>query len=83
MQSDLAGARLAIGRALVGMVVSEFLTSFNGGLGSLIIIFSNSFATAKLFVPVITLALLGVGLTALARLLERRLAPWKESERAG
>jgi len=78
----MAGIRLAVGRGVIGMVVAEYFTALSG-LGSLIIIFSNSFATAKLFVPVITLALLGVGLTALARLLERRLAPWKESERAG
>jgi ABC-type nitrate/sulfonate/bicarbonate transport system permease component len=77
----MAGVRLAVGRGVIGMVVAEFFTALSG-LGSLIIIFSNAFATAKLFVPVITLSLLGVSLTALAQLLERRLAPWKETERA-
>ena len=77
----MAGIRLAVGRGVIGMVVAEFFTALSG-LGSLIITFSNAFATAKLFVPVITLSLLGVSLTALAQLLERRLAPWKESERA-
>jgi ABC-type nitrate/sulfonate/bicarbonate transport system permease component len=28
------------------------------------------------------LALMGVGLTELARMLERRLTPWKQTERA-
>ena len=77
----MAGIRLAVGRGVIGMVVAEFFTSLSG-LGSLIIIFENAFATAKLFVPVITLSLLGVSLTTLAQILERRLAPWKESERA-
>jgi ABC-type nitrate/sulfonate/bicarbonate transport system permease component len=77
----MAGIRLAVGRGVIGMVVAEFFTALSG-LGSLIIVFSNAFATAKLFVPVITLSLLGVSLTALAQLLERRLAPWKETERA-
>jgi ABC-type nitrate/sulfonate/bicarbonate transport system permease component len=77
----MAGIRLAVGRGVIGMVVAEFFTSLSG-LGSLIIVFSNAFATAKLFVPVITLSLLGVSLTALAQQLERRLAPWKETERA-
>jgi ABC-type nitrate/sulfonate/bicarbonate transport system permease component len=77
----MAGVRLAVGRGVIGMVVAEFFTALSG-LGSLIITFSNAFATAKLFVPVITLSLLGVSLTALAQLLERRLAPWKETERA-
>ena len=77
----MAGIRLAVGRGVIGMVVAEFFTALSG-IGSLIIIYSNAFATAKLFVPVITLSLLGVSLTALAQLLERRLAPWKETERA-
>lgn len=72
----LAGARLAIGRALVGMVVSEFLTSFNGGLGSLIIQFQNTFRVDLMFVPVITVAVLGMALIGLVQWLERRLAPW-------
>jgi ABC-type nitrate/sulfonate/bicarbonate transport system permease component len=45
-------------------------------------VFSNSFATAKLFVPVITLVALGLALTAVARGLERQFASWKETERA-
>jgi NitT/TauT family transport system permease protein len=77
----MAGIRLAVGRGVIGMVVAEFFTALSG-IGSLIIIYSNAFATAKLFVPVITLSLLGVSLTALAQLLERRMAPWKETERA-
>jgi len=77
----MAGIRLAVGRGVIGMVVAEFFTALSG-VGSLIIIYSNAFATAKLFVPVITLSLLGVSLTALAQHLERRMAPWKETERA-
>ena len=77
----MTGIRLAVGRGVIGMVVAEFFTALSG-VGSLIIIYSNAFATAKLFVPVITLALLGVTLTALVQRLERRMAPWKETERA-
>jgi NitT/TauT family transport system permease protein len=77
----MAGVRVAVGRGVVGIVVAEFFTALNG-LGALIIIYSNAFATAKLFVPVITLSLLGVGLTSLARWIEQRLTPWKETERA-
>ncbi len=77
----MAGIRLAVGRGVVGMVVAEFFTTLSG-LGSLIIVYQNSFATAKLFVPVITIAVMGLSLTALARFLEQRMAPWKESERA-
>jgi ABC-type nitrate/sulfonate/bicarbonate transport system permease component len=77
----MAGIRLAVGRGVIGMIVAEFFTALSG-LGSLIIVYSNSFNTAKMFVPVITIALLGLGLTTLAKTLEQRMAPWKESERA-
>lgn len=77
----MAGLRLAVGRAVIGIVVAEFFTALSG-LGGLIIVFSNSFATAKLFVPVITLVVLGLLLTAAARALEARFATWKETERA-
>ncbi|MGQ0569703.1 MAG: ABC transporter permease [Armatimonadota bacterium] len=77
----MAGIRIAVGRGVIGMVVAEFFTVLRG-LGALIIIFSNAFATAKLFVPVLTLSFMGIGLTALAKWVERKMAPWKETERA-
>ena len=77
----MAGIRIAVGRGVIGMVVAEFFTALRG-LGGLIIVFSNAFATAKLFVPVLVLSFLGVGLTTVARWVELRLAPWKETERA-
>lgn len=77
----MAGIRLGVGRAVIGVVTAEFFTAISG-LGGLVIVFSNAFATAKLFVPVITLVALGFALTSLARWAERRLTPWKESERA-
>ena len=77
----MAGVRLAVGRAVIGVVTAEFFTAISG-LGGLVIVFSNAFATAKLFVPVLTLVALGLCLTSLAKWAERRLTPWKESERA-
>jgi NitT/TauT family transport system permease protein len=77
----MTGIRLAVGRAVVGMVVAEFFTAING-LGGVIIAYSNAFATAKVFVAIAVLVILGVGLTEAARWLEHRVAPWKETERA-
>lgn len=76
----LVGAKLGIGRGLVGMVVSEFLTSFNGGLGSLIIQFQNTFRVDLMFVPVITVAALGMLMIGLVEWLEGRLAPWARQD---
>lgn len=71
----LAGIRLSIGRGLVGMVVAEFYTSITG-LGYMIVQYANTFKTDRLFVPIVVLMVLGVGLTALLRGLERWIAPW-------
>ena len=75
----VTGIRLAVGRALVGVIIAEFYTSI-AGLGYLIVTYANTFQTAKVFVPVVILMALGVGLTATLELLERRLAPWKRKE---
>jgi NitT/TauT family transport system permease protein len=77
----MTGIRLAVGRAVVGMVVAEMFTAING-LGGSILNYSNAFATDKMFVAIIILVLLGVLLTQAVRLLERRFASWKETERA-
>ena len=77
----MAGVRIAIGRALVGMIVAELFTAITG-LGAMLSLYGNIFETAKMFVVIIVLALLGIGLIQGTKLLERRLAQWKETERA-
>ncbi len=71
----VAGIRLAIGRGLVGMVIAEFYTSITG-LGYMIVRYANNFETAKLFVPIVVLALLGILLTEAVKRIENRIAPW-------
>jgi ABC-type nitrate/sulfonate/bicarbonate transport system permease component len=51
------------------------------GLGGLIVLFANNFATAKVFVPIIITGVLGVALTESVALIERRLSRWRISER--
>jgi NitT/TauT family transport system permease protein len=77
----MAGIRLGVGRAVVGMVVAEMFTAV-AGLGGAIIRYSNNFSTDRLFVIIVILSALGVGLTESLKLLEKRLARWKVSERA-
>lgn len=72
----MTGVRLAIGRALIGVVIAEFFTGITG-LGAMIQKYGNSFDTAHMLVPVLTLMLLGVALSALARLAERKMTPWR------
>jgi sulfonate transport system permease protein len=73
-----AGLRLAVGRALVGMVVAEFFTSITG-IGYLIVRYSNSFQPDHLLVPILVVMALGIVLTAITRGLEKRIAPWNRA----
>jgi len=73
----MTGLRLGVGRAIIGMVVAEFFTALTG-LGALIVKYGNQYDTAAMFVPILTLMLLGVTLTALMRRIESWIAPWKE-----
>jgi NitT/TauT family transport system permease protein len=75
----VAGVRLAIGRGMVGMIVAEFYTSVTG-LGYMIVRYANAFETDKLFVPIVVVMILGVGLMSLAKWVEGRIAPWRNSE---
>jgi ABC-type nitrate/sulfonate/bicarbonate transport system permease component len=74
----MTGLRLGVGRAIIGMVVAEFFTAITG-LGALIVKYGNQYDTAAMFVPILTLMLLGVTLTALMRRIESSIAPWKET----
>ncbi|MEA2945945.1 MAG: NitT/TauT family transport system permease protein [Alphaproteobacteria bacterium] len=71
----VAGLRLGLGRALVGVVVAEMFTALSG-LGYMVTFYGNTFKTALLFVPIITLALLSIAITELIRWAERRITPW-------
>jgi ABC-type nitrate/sulfonate/bicarbonate transport system permease component len=77
----MAGIRLAVGRALIGIITAEMFTAVTG-MGALLVRYSSALATDKFFVPVILLALLGVLLSNIVEKLQKRLAPWKETERA-
>jgi NitT/TauT family transport system permease protein len=77
----MAGVRLAVGRAVVAMVIAEFFTTISG-LGAVIINSANNFDTATMFVPIIILMLLAVGLNSLIGFVERTVAPW-QAEIAG
>jgi ABC-type nitrate/sulfonate/bicarbonate transport system permease component len=77
----MAGIRLAVGRAVVAMVIAEFFTSISG-LGAIIINAANNFDTATMFVPIVVLMVMAIGLNSLIGVVERWVAPW-QAEIAG
>jgi ABC-type nitrate/sulfonate/bicarbonate transport system permease component len=72
----ITGVRLAIGRAIVGVVIGE-LFGASAGLGYLIFTAGQTFDVPALFVGVICLAFAGVSLTWLLQWLEQRIIRWK------
>jgi ABC-type nitrate/sulfonate/bicarbonate transport system permease component len=73
----IAGLRLGVGRAIIGVVVAEFFGT-RAGLGYLILTSSQLFDTSALFVAVVILAGVGVLSVVALQKLERWLAPWRE-----
>jgi NitT/TauT family transport system permease protein len=71
----VTGLRLAVGRGLIGMVLADLYTAISG-IGYLIVRMAGTYHIDKMFVPIVTLGILGVTLTALLQALERRVAPW-------
>jgi ABC-type nitrate/sulfonate/bicarbonate transport system permease component len=72
----VAGIRLGLGRALVGVVVAEMFTAL-AGLGYMVVLYGNTFRTAELFVPIVVLGILSVAITRVIYRFERWIAPWR------
>ena len=71
----VAGLRLSIGRGLIGMVLADLYTAITG-IGYLISRYASIYRTDAMFVPIVTLGVLGITLTGLLRVIERRVTPW-------
>jgi sulfonate transport system permease protein len=74
----VTGLRLSLGRGLIGMVLADLYTALSG-IGYLIARTAATYQVNRMFVPIVTLGLLGVALTALLRFAEKRVAPWTNS----
>ncbi len=72
----VAGMRVALGRALVYIVVAEQYGAAMG-LGYLSSVAAQRFQMAAMFVPIVIIACFGAGLNELLKAVENRLAKWK------
>lgn len=75
----VAGLRIGATIGLINTVVAELYTAVKG-LGGLLAVYGNTFRMAEYFVIVLTLALIGVIVTELIRLVEWRLGRWRGAE---
>jgi ABC-type nitrate/sulfonate/bicarbonate transport system permease component len=72
----IVGLRLAIGRAVLGVVVSEFFGS-QDGLGVVMVRAASQFKVDIVFAGLIVFAALSLIMTGLVKLLENRLTRWR------
>jgi ABC-type nitrate/sulfonate/bicarbonate transport system permease component len=71
----MTGARQGLSLAIILMVISEMFAASNG-LGFTVVQFQRSFAVPEMWTGIIVLGVLGVVLSALLRLVERRVLAW-------
>ena len=72
----LTGLRLAIGRALIGVMVGE-LYAATAGIGFMITVAGATFQTDKVFVGVLIFAITGMVATEVVDRAERRFDKWR------
>jgi ABC-type nitrate/sulfonate/bicarbonate transport system permease component len=72
----LTGLRLAVGRALIGVMVGE-LYAATAGIGFMITVAGATFQTDKVFVGVLVFAITGMIMTDLIDRYERRFDKWR------
>jgi len=72
----LTGLRIAVGRALVGVLVGE-LYAATAGIGFMITVAGATFQTDKVFVGVLIFAIAGIVLTDILDRIEHRFDKWR------
>lgn len=72
----LTGVRLGTSRAVVGVVVAEFLAS-NAGIGFYIKLNGDLLQTARVYFGIVLLGILGLTIGELVRRVERRFDRWR------
>ena len=72
----LTGLRIAVGRALVGVLVGE-LYAATAGIGFMITVAGATFQTDKVFVGVLIFAISGIVLTEILDRIEHRFDKWR------
>lgn len=75
----VAGARIAVGRALIGVLVGEFFAA-SEGIGYAIARFGDLFALDKMFACIFVIMVIAVALTEGIRYAERTAFPWRTGQ---
>jgi NitT/TauT family transport system permease protein len=71
----IAGMRLAVGRAVIGVVVAE-LFGAEAGLGFMVYLYSQRFLPGPVFVGIVVLVVFGIAAFIALEKLQRWVSPW-------
>jgi ABC-type nitrate/sulfonate/bicarbonate transport system permease component len=71
----LAGARVGMGKAIIGMIIGEYSIAL-AGLGGLAQSYGDAFQTAKLLAVIVCTSLFGVASVVVLQLIQARVFPW-------
>jgi NitT/TauT family transport system permease protein len=77
-----AGLRIALGKALIGVMIAQMEISVTG-LGGIVINYGDAFKTAYLLAGVVTASAVGVVAAVALEVIRKRLFPWTEDEESG
>jgi len=77
-----AGLRIALGKALIGVMIAQMEISVTG-LGGIVVNYGDAFKTAYLLAGVVTASLVGVIAASLLEVIRKRVFPWTEDEGSG
>jgi len=73
----IAGLRLAIGRAILGIVVAEFFGGTTKGLGVIMVDASGKFQVDVVFAGLVMFMVLSLFMTAIVKVIENRFSRWR------
>ncbi len=76
----IAGLRLAIGRAVLGVVVAEFFGGSSSGVGVIMVRASGSFQVDVVFAGLILFMAMSLILTGIVRSIEARFSRWRPQQ---
>ncbi|MBA2449096.1 MAG: ABC transporter permease [Chloroflexi bacterium] len=74
----VAGLRIGIARALIGVVIGEMFGA-NAGLGFRLTYYGARLRTSDVLVPIVAIMLLGLLATQVLRIFEHRVARWRRT----
>ena len=80
--SIFAGLRIALGKALIGIMIAQMEISVTG-LGGIVVNYGNAFRTAYLLAGVVTASLVGVVAAVALEVIRKTAFPWTEDKEAG